>query len=371
MPKQLTTEPTVQPALLFMPDISGFTGFVGATEIQHAQSIIAELLEIIIESNQTNLEVSAIEGDAVLFYRLGKAPALDQLLQQVQLMFSRFHQQLQRYDHERICACGACMSAKNLKLKFFAHYGEVSVYNVKEHHQLFGKDVIVLHRLLKNNVNKKEYTVLTNSVLEQNDEASKHPLYNEAVSAMEQYDVGDIHFKVVDLAGLYQQMEAAEPDTIHLSDKTKVSFSEERVLTTPIEKVFLSIFDLPQRANWFEGVKGIEVLKKPGVNRVGTTHRCIASTGGNPVFITEKGGGNEKEITFIEMDPKGMGGSKFYLQKKGEKETFLKWDMLVNRNIVISLIFDLVMKRKMKRLLAKSVDNLQHYCNKAAVNGQQ
>src|SRR4029077_6763543 len=102
-------------------------------------------------------------------------------------MFTRFHQQLQRYDHERICPCGACTSALNLKLKFFVHYGEVSSYNVKEHHQLFGKEVIVLHRLMKNNLNKKEYTLLTNSVLEQNDSSNGHSLYKEAVPAMEQY----------------------------------------------------------------------------------------------------------------------------------------------------------------------------------------
>jgi hypothetical protein len=370
MSKQVTNQPTVQLALLFMPDISGFTEFVSTVEIQHAQSIIGELLEIILESNQINLEVSAIEGDAIFFYRLGKAPALEQLLEQVQHMFTGFHKQLQRYDHERICPCGACASAKHLKLKFFAHYGEVSSYNVKEHHQLFGREVIVLHRLLKNNLNKKEYTLLTNSILEQNESLNGHSLYNEAASDMEQYDVGDIHFKVIDLAVLRQQVATVEPTSIHLSDKTKVSFTEERVLTTPMEKVFLSIFDLPQRANWFEGVKGIEILKKPGVNRVGTTHRCIASTGGNPVFVTEKGNGNEKEITFVEMDPKGMGGSKFYLQKKGEKETLIRWDMLVNRNFFISLMFDLIMKRKMKKLLAKSVDNLQHYCNNAGLNGQ-
>src|SRR3954469_8212181 len=179
MPKQTISEPAVQAALLFMPDISGFTEFVTATEIQHAQSIVGELLEIIMESNQINLQVSAVEGDAIFFYRLGKAPALDQLLEQVQLMFTRFHQHLQRYDHERICPCGACTGAKHLKLKFFAHYGEVSKYNVKEHHQLFGKDVIVLHRLLKNNLHKKEYTLLTDSVVEQNNSSNMHALYKK------------------------------------------------------------------------------------------------------------------------------------------------------------------------------------------------
>jgi hypothetical protein len=75
-PKQTANDPALQSALLFMPDIRGFTEFVSVTEIQHAQSIIGELLEIIIESNQINLQVSAIEGDAILFYRLGQALGL-------------------------------------------------------------------------------------------------------------------------------------------------------------------------------------------------------------------------------------------------------------------------------------------------------
>ena len=370
MSKQTPNEPALQSALLFMPDISGFTQFVSSTEIQHAQSIIGELLEIIMESNQLDLQVSAIEGDAIFFYRLGDAPTLDQVLEQVKHMFTKFHHQLKRYDHERICRCGACTAAKNLKLKFFAHYGEVSRYNVKEHHQLFGKEVIVLHRLLKNNLDKKEYTLLTNSVLEQNNSSNGHPLYDAATSAMEQYDVGDIHFKVIDLAELHQHIKNEQPVANHLSDKAKIAFTVERLLDAPFDKVFLSIFDLPRRANWFEGVKGIKILKKPGVNRVGTTHQCIASTGGNPIFVTERGGGNEKEISFIEMDPKGMGGSKYYLQKQGEDQTLLKWDMLVNRNFLISKMFDLIMKKKMKKLLAKSVDNLQAYCNKTDFNVQ-
>ncbi|MFC2085655.1 hypothetical protein ACFLRO_00420 [Bacteroidota bacterium] len=34
-----------QPGLLFVPDISGFTQFVKATEISHSRHIIQELLE--------------------------------------------------------------------------------------------------------------------------------------------------------------------------------------------------------------------------------------------------------------------------------------------------------------------------------------
>ena len=55
-------------------DISGFTRFVNETEIDHSRLIIQELLEILINSNQIGLEVSEIEGDAILFYKFGESP---------------------------------------------------------------------------------------------------------------------------------------------------------------------------------------------------------------------------------------------------------------------------------------------------------
>ena len=56
-------------SFLFVPDITGFTEFVNKTEIDHSQHIISELLENIIDSNQLGLEISEVEGDAVLFYK--------------------------------------------------------------------------------------------------------------------------------------------------------------------------------------------------------------------------------------------------------------------------------------------------------------
>jgi len=58
-------------AIILIPDISGFTDFTGATEIDHAAHIITELLELIVASNETDFTLAEIEGDAVLFYRKG------------------------------------------------------------------------------------------------------------------------------------------------------------------------------------------------------------------------------------------------------------------------------------------------------------
>src|SRR5210317_526358 len=95
-----------QPALIFIPDISGFTQFVSETELNHSQHIITELLEALIGANQTGLEISEIEGDAILYYRFGEAPSAQELLDQVQKMFVHFHEHIARYENRRICQCG-------------------------------------------------------------------------------------------------------------------------------------------------------------------------------------------------------------------------------------------------------------------------
>ena len=86
-----------QPALLFIPDISGFTQFVQATDVAHSQHIIEELLEKLIESNEIGLQVSEVEGDAILFYRFGSPPTSEEFFRQVQQMFITFHSHLKLY----------------------------------------------------------------------------------------------------------------------------------------------------------------------------------------------------------------------------------------------------------------------------------
>ncbi|HJW30360.1 MAG TPA: DUF2652 domain-containing protein, partial [Saprospiraceae bacterium] len=153
------------PALLFIPDISGFTQFVNDTEINHARHIVEELLNILIESNRIQLEVSEVEGDAILFCRLGDPPTARELFDQIRQMFTAFHVHVQKYDTHRICNCGACKTASALTLKFIAHYGEVAINQVQQFKKLFGLDVITVHRLLKNDIEKHEYALFTEALI--------------------------------------------------------------------------------------------------------------------------------------------------------------------------------------------------------------
>lgn len=71
--------PTSRPMLIFIPDISGFSKFVNETDVIHSQHIIEELLEILIDANEMNLQLSEIEGDAILFYKSESADSFKDL----------------------------------------------------------------------------------------------------------------------------------------------------------------------------------------------------------------------------------------------------------------------------------------------------
>lgn len=364
------TNAAVQPALLFMPDISGFTEFVNSTEISHAQSIIQEVLEIIIESNQINLEIGEIEGDAIFFYRIGPPPTLDQLLKQVQNMFTKFHRHLQMYDKQRICSCIACSSAAQLKLKIVAHFGEVAGYSVKSHRKLFGRDVIVLHRLLKNNLNKKEYALLTDALMEGAGATDQFPEWFLPEQAKEQYDVGEISFSVTDLSKLKERLPELPLEGFNSFSKAKIVFTREGIIHAPVQTVFGAIFDLTQRAKWMQGVQKVEMVTKDLINRVGTAHRCIVGKKNNPIVVTEYAAIGEEGAELIEMDKKGIAGCRFKVEAISEEETRLKIDMLVKKNPLVLGIFNLFTKRKLQKQTAQSIENLRAFCQPSFLNPQ-
>ena len=147
--------------LLFIPDISGFSKFVNEVEIEHSRFIIQQLLDLLINANDSGLEISEIEGDAILFYKFGEPEQLSALYNQVEKMFRAFHQYLVAYDNRKICQCKACISAVDLTLKVITHYGEFTPLNVQQFNKLIGKDVIVAHQLLKNVIPQHEYWLVT------------------------------------------------------------------------------------------------------------------------------------------------------------------------------------------------------------------
>jgi hypothetical protein len=346
-----------QPALLFMPDISGFTQFVNETEIIHSQHIIKELLEILIEANQLDLQVGEVEGDAIFFYKLGVKPDLKSLLEQVEKMFTRFHQHLKLYDHRRICPCGACKTAVQLTLKVVAHFGEVTPFAVKEHKKLFGKDVILVHRLLKNNLDKHEYFLFTDSLAQHSDHANEFPGWYNPEQGSEQYDLGSVPFSFSDLSALHEKIPELVFPGGNFSSKSHTSFSEERVIELPMEELFSIMIEQLQRGSWMTKKKDDGNSTDEEIYSLGSKHVCLLTS--NSTNVTESVKIEPDKIELIEVSERGIAGYRYRLKKISPGQTLLSIEMLVKNNPILKLGFSIVFKSRMKKRVHQFFTNLE------------
>ncbi len=267
-----------QNALLFIPDISGFTEFVHHTSINHSRHIIAELLELLIDTNPMNLELAEIEGDALFLYNTDKQIDISKIKEQIQQMYLAFHTHLKRYEYNRICHCGACSSAYNLKLKFVVHYGEIEFIEVKDSKKPYGSNVIQVHRLLKNKVPIKEYALFTDNVV---------PIIEAENTFTDSYDFGDINYSYTELNHLKEQLPVINliPDDI---PKHKL-FDDTEIIKIPMNDLYEVISNFDYRLLWTKGIDKLE-YEKNRVNRVGEKHQCLINNNKeiDQVTVTKK-----------------------------------------------------------------------------------
>jgi hypothetical protein len=152
---------------LVLADITGFTAFVTATELEHGPPIIAELLDAVIARLAPPLAVEGVEGDAVFALGLDdhlRPPA--RLLDVLQAGFAGFRERRRALEADDSCDCGACRSVGRLRLKAVGHYGPFLAQTVGGRVQSAGSDVILAHRLLKNGVRQADdYALLTRAAV--------------------------------------------------------------------------------------------------------------------------------------------------------------------------------------------------------------
>ncbi len=342
--------------LIFIPDISGFSRFVTETEIDHSRLIIQELLEILINANDLGLEISEIEGDAILFYKFGDPPVLKEVFKQVEKMFVEFHRNIVAYDNQRYCQCKACISTINLTLKVITHYGEFTEYKVKNFNKLIGKDIIVAHQLLKNDIPQHEYWLITQNLL--NDQK---PLdfanWMKWQFSSKQTASGDISFHYAQLGQLRSKIQPEIPTFIDLNKMSKV-FSIQREYSTDIITLFHATGDFRYRHRWQEGIISIQELNHY-LPRVGMKCRCITA-GGAIIIHTSDYQYTEHKIQFSESDEKKQACTRYTLERADVKKTILTLDYYVKGNALTQLFFGLTRKRKLENTFRKSAQNLDN-----------
>jgi hypothetical protein len=157
------------PVVLIIADISGYTRFMVANsnELVHAQSVVGDLVATIIKQVEIPLEVAKLEGDAVFLWApIDADPAAwdrhrELISSRLLLFYATFARRVAELAGSAGCTCGACKNIDQLRLKVVAHVGEAVIHDVAGFRELAGVDVIVVHRLLKNEVKSKEYVLWT------------------------------------------------------------------------------------------------------------------------------------------------------------------------------------------------------------------
>ena len=345
--------------LIFIPDISGFTRFVNQTEIDHSRHIIQELLEIIINANQTGLEISEIEGDAILFYRFGNVPDIKELYKQVEKMFWEFHRHIEAYDKVRICQCAACKSAAALTLKIITHYGEFTTYNVRNFSKLIGKDIILAHQLLKNDIDHHEYWLVTNDISE-NTGVNDLPEWINWKNSRKQTENGEVPFQYTYLSPLKETIPPVPTDQYEITEKVKV-ITLVREYDADINDLFFTVVNFNNRAKWQYGVKDTDQISH-ALPQVGTRHRCVLEKGERVMYTSNYSYSTEK-IEYAETDEKKRNACYFTFEKTGENKTRLTIDLYLKKNPLMIAAFRLLMKKKVDNEFRRSMENIEKLVN--------
>ena len=208
---KLTTEDG--PALICIPDITGFTRFMAETDLEFSRKIIPPLLRCLVTSNTLSLSVGEIEGDAILFYRFGALPSMKEIVGQCKKFYADFVIQLESLKKEFPEDFAKYISTNKLSLKIIVHAAEMTSTHIEGLIKLIGEDVVAVHKLLKNSVEDAEYILLSDKLLAHyTEEQIKEALnWSEIKEGTDEYEfIGRINYKYIQLDASVVEEEMAK-----------------------------------------------------------------------------------------------------------------------------------------------------------------
>jgi hypothetical protein len=153
---------------LVLADISGFTAFVTATELEHGAEVTGVLLDGVMEALAPPFEIQELEGDAVFALASDNVEmtADRPLLEAFNRAFAAFSERQREIALDMSCSCRACRGVLGLSLKLIVHHGSFMRQVVRGRSRVAGPDIILAHRFLKNDVEPRTYVLFTDSAVE-------------------------------------------------------------------------------------------------------------------------------------------------------------------------------------------------------------
>ncbi len=147
--------PKAESACFVIADISSYTNFVAGVELDHAQDIIADIMDTLVRALRPPFRLAKFEGDVAFVYALADNVDGSLLQDSIEQAYFAFRRRLRNIKQAKSCECQACSRMQSLDVKFVVRHGEFIRQKMSGREELAGRDVILVHRLLKNDVGKR------------------------------------------------------------------------------------------------------------------------------------------------------------------------------------------------------------------------
>jgi hypothetical protein len=267
----------VERGCLIIADISGYTKYLTGVELEHSTDILADLINTIVEQLRGTFTLAKLEGDAIFAYAadpkdLSEGPSL---VTTIEGCYFAFRKRQATIDRATSCTCDACSKIPTLNLKFVVHHGSYVIHEVAGSRELVGSDVIVVHRLLKNDV--KEKTGWSGYAFFSGHCAERYGLDTTALTLRphtEVYDdVGTVDGWVLDLDSRWA--EELERRAVRLNRDEPGVKAREFEFAAPPPLVWDYLTSPSKRLAWQLGTDDMLQDNPSGTRGVGTQNHCI------------------------------------------------------------------------------------------------
>ena len=263
-----------EPASLLIADISGYTSYLAGVELDHAQDILADLIDTVVTGLRPMFRLAKLEGDAAFAYAL--TPTIDgsALQDTVEGTYFAFRRRLRDIQQASRCDCNACILIPSLDLKVVVHHGEIVRHRIAGWEELVGPAVILVHRLLKNHVAEdlalKAYAIYTQACIEV---AGIDPRVQGLRRHEEATDIaGDVVVWARDLGSLWAADETGRRHRV--TEKTAYRTYVKEGPAPPM-LVWEYLTSPVRRPQWGTGNTAVYETSPSGRRGVGTVNHCI------------------------------------------------------------------------------------------------
>jgi uncharacterized protein YndB with AHSA1/START domain len=265
--------PKTESAYFVIADISGYTSFVSGVELEHAHDIIGDIMDTLVRALRPPFRLAKFEGDAAFVYALANKVDGITLQDSIEAAYFAIRKRLRNIKQSTTCECKACARMQDLDLKFVLHHGEFIKHKMAGREEIAGKDVILVHRFLKNDVKEKlgfgPYALYSAACVEA---MGIDPAAQGLVAHTEHVDIiGEVRCWVGDLAVAWRAETATARTCVARED---AALLVERDLPAPPATVW-EWMTVPQKRASFQHNDGVVETKARGRRGAGTQNHCM------------------------------------------------------------------------------------------------